>query len=219
MIKANPPTVISFCDYTGKMVEPWANAGYECWIIDIQHEPGVHREGNIMRVGVDLRRWLPPVDVLARLRIAFAFPPCTDLANSGNRHKRRKGLGRLTESLEFVDRCVQLLEWMQVPYPLENPVGSLKTYWRDPDYLFDPCDYGGYLTPPGDAYTKKTCLWTGGGFVMPETDRVEPVEGSKMHRLPPSPDRANMRSATPMGFAMAVYQANVNELIESEESQ
>lgn len=80
--------------------------------------------------------------------------------------------------------------------------------------MFDPFEYGGYLDPPGDAYTKKTCLWTGNGFRMPAKWPVEPTEGSLMHLLPPSEDRANLRSATPQGFANAVFAANVPEVIE-----
>jgi len=91
---------------------------------------------------------------------------------------------------------------------IENPVSTLSTYWRKPDYMFDPCDYGRYLDPPGDAYTKKTCLWVGNGFVMPPKKPVPPVEGSKIHRMPPSKDRGYLRSVTPMGFAEAVFQAN-----------
>jgi hypothetical protein len=30
-------TVISLYDVTGKMVEPWLDAGFECWIVDLQH--------------------------------------------------------------------------------------------------------------------------------------------------------------------------------------
>src|SRR5437660_6175840 len=91
---------------------------------------------------------------------------------------------------------------------IENPVSTVSTYWRKPDYSFDPCEYGGYLNPPGDAYTKKTCLWTGNGFVMPQIKQVAPWEGSRMHRLPFSRHRAILRSATPSGFANAVFQAN-----------
>jgi hypothetical protein len=91
---------------------------------------------------------------------------------------------------------------------IENPVGRLSTCWRKPDYQFDPCDYGAYLDPPGDTYTKRTCLWTGAGFVMPKPDPVLPLEGSRMHLLPPSDDRANLRSETPAGFALAVFKAN-----------
>ena len=43
---------------------------------------------------------------------------------------------------------------------------------------------------------------------MPPRKRVPPREGSRFHRLPPSDDRANLRSATPMGFAQAVFEAN-----------
>lgn len=97
---------------------------------------------------------------------------------------------------------------------IENPVSTLSTYWRKPDHTFDPCDYGGYVSPPADQYTKKTCLWVGNGFVMPKTRPVEPVLGSKMHFVGPSPERANLRSATPLGFAYAVFQANCPEVIE-----
>ena len=94
---------------------------------------------------------------------------------------------------------------------LENPVGVLSSipHIGKPDHLFDPCDYAGYsLTLERDAYTKRTCLWVGNGFRMPEPRRVEPVLGSKMHLLPPSEDRADIRSATPEGFARAVFLAN-----------
>jgi hypothetical protein len=43
---------------------------------------------------------------------------------------------------------------------------------------------------------------------MPPKNRVTPAEGNKVHMLPPSCDRANLRSETPMGFAYAVCQAN-----------
>jgi hypothetical protein len=91
---------------------------------------------------------------------------------------------------------------------IENPVGMVSSYWRKPDCTFDPCDYGSYLNPPGDSYTKKRCLWIGNGFVMPKTKRVIPIEGSKMHYLSPSKERQNLRSATPKGFAQAVFEAN-----------
>jgi hypothetical protein len=80
-----------------------------------------------------------------------------------------------------------------------------------PNYRFHPWQYAGWLEEPersAEAYTKETCLWTGNGFVMPDRRPVDPIMGSKMHLLPPSEDRANLRSATPMGFALAVFAAN-----------
>jgi hypothetical protein len=142
------------------------------------------------------------------IKMLFAFPPCTDVAVSGARWFQDKGLGSLIQALCLFEATVRLAEWTQAPYMIENPVSTVSTYWRKPDYTFDPFEFGGYLNPPSDIYTKKTCLWTGNGFVMPKVRRVIPVEGSKMHRVPPSKDRSTLRSATPTGFAKAVFEAN-----------
>lgn len=197
--------VISLFDLTGNMVRPWADAGYLCYCVDLQHPPGETRDGCIVRVGADVREWLPP---FAPVKMFFAFPPCTHVAVSGARWFKDKGLGALIDALQLFEASVRLAEWTGAPYLIENPVSTVSTYWRKPDHTFDPCDYGGYLKPPGDSYSKKTCLWTGNGFVMPQRKRVPPREGSRFHRLPPSDDRANLRSATPMGFAQAVFEAN-----------
>lgn len=179
--------------------------------VDIQHSIRADRiEGNIRYVWGDARSWVP----LPGLPIVFVagFPPCTNLAVSGARDFKKKGIPYLFDGLAVFNSCVQVASWSSAPYVIENPVGVIGSYFTHADQMFDPCDYGGYLNPPGDAYTKKTCLWTGNGFVMPQKRRVEPVEGSKMHLLPPSKERANLRSMTPMGFARAVFEANAPHL-------
>jgi len=192
-------SVLSLCDLTGNMVSPWIEAGDCATIVDLQHAPGAHTDGRLTRVGADVLDLDPNYGI--GFDIVFAFPPCTDLANSGARWFREKGLAAVIRALSIVEACRVICERSGAPWMIENPVGQLSTYWRGPDYVFDPCDYG-------DPYTKKTCLWTGGGFVLPWRSRVEATEGSKMHMLPPSPDRANLRSATPMGFARAVCAVN-----------
>lgn len=197
--------VLSLCDYTGNFVEPWRKAGYECWTVDLQHG-GTFKVDGMMRVNADVRSWLPP-----RAEYAFcaAFPPCTDIAVSGARWFKEKGLGSLAEAIEVFAACVRICEWTGAPWFCENPVSVIASHYRKPDYIFNPCDYAGYLDQPElEAYTKKTCLWTGGGFVMPEQKAVVPVLGSKMHLLPPSPERANLRSETPKGFAKAIFEVN-----------
>lgn len=181
------------------MVKPWAENGYLSYCVDIQHPKGETKEGNIIKVGADLHHWIPP-----RGEIVFAafFPPCTDLAVSGARWFKEKGLHKLADSIKLFARCIDIAETLHCPYMIENPVSTISSYWRKPDYSFDPCDYG-------DSYTKKTCLWTGNGFVMPDKNPVAPVHGSKMHLMPPSKDRADKRSETPAGFARAVYEANL----------
>lgn len=206
--------VLSLFDYTGNMVRPWADAGYRCITVDIQHPTGIHTapldlHPNIEKVGGDIRNFLPPRGEYAAV---FAFPPCTHLAVSGARWFKGKGLRALAESIELFAKAAEICEWSGAPYLIENPVSTISSYWRKPDYSFDPCEYAGYEGGQGDAYTKKTCLWTGGGFRMPEPRPVVPTQGSKMHLLPPSSDRANLRSATPMGFAQAVFEANAKML-------
>ena len=116
-----------------------------------------------------------------------------------------------------------------VPYAIENPVSVISSEWRKPDHMFQPCDFGGYLPeddtspypdiiPARDAYTKKTCLWTGNGFVMPAKRPVDPVKYQDRNGLNYSAlhwklggkslRTKNIRSATPRGFAQAVFAAN-----------
>jgi hypothetical protein len=196
--------ILSLCDYTGNMVRPWLEAGHEAVIVDLQHPAGVHTEGPLTRVGANILEYIPE----GKFEAAFAFPPCTDLAVSGARHFEAKGPERRKAAMDLVYRCRDIAESLTECWFLENPVSVISTEWRPPDWTFHPYEYGGYLEPAGDRYTKATCLWTGPGFRMPMKRPVSPWEGSKMHRLPPSRDRQNLRSATPMGFARAVFEAN-----------
>jgi hypothetical protein len=192
-------TVLSLCDRTGVMVQPWLEAGYECWIVDLAHSPGKHVCGRLVKFGADVRQWVAE----KRFAAVFAFPPCTNLSVSGARWFADKGLEALYESLGLVVACKRICEASGAPWMLENPVGMLSSYWRKPDYTFQPWQYG-------DRYTKKTCLWTGGGFVMPPAWHATKPEGTSaaIHLMPPSADRGDKRSITPAGFARAVFEAN-----------
>ena len=60
--KANPPPIVmSLYDLTGKFVEPWAKAGYDCYCVDIQHPKGTTSIAeNVTFIGADMRDWMPP---------------------------------------------------------------------------------------------------------------------------------------------------------------
>lgn len=198
--------VLSLCDRTGVMVRPWHDAGHECTTVDMQpsSQPWIHDPD-------DVRHYRPD----GHYDIVFAFPPCTNLAVSGARWFRDKGLQGLIDGLEVVEACRRLCEANGSPWMLENPVSTLSTYWRPPDHDFNPCDFAGYADDPdAEAYTKRTCLWVGGGFVFPHRRWVEPTLGSLFHRTPPGPDRGDIRSVTPSGFARAVYEANAPLVME-----
>lgn len=204
------PIAIFLCDKTGIAAQPWADAGIECWCVDIQHSIRRDRtEGLIHFVWGDVRSWRPPEG--RQIVFVGVMTPCTHVAVSGARDFARKGGYMLRDALEMFEAGRQVAAWSGAPYFAENPVGVLSSipHIGKPDYYFDPSDYAGYLDDPmPEAYTKKTCLWTGNGFVMPPPRAVVPVLGSKMHLMAPSDDRADDRSATPMGFSIATFMAN-----------
>jgi hypothetical protein len=214
--------VISLFDYTGNAVQPWREAGYDCIIVDIQHACGTtlvprgegepESWGRLYKVRADLTQ---PFDCRVdcgvspdRVAFVFAFPPCDHLAVSGARWFAGKGLRLLAWSISLFATAAEFCDEMGVPYLIENPVSTISTYWRKADHFFDPCDYTAYHLE--DNYVKKTCLWTGGGFVMPPANRAanlgEPDD--RIHKCPPGPNRKNIRSATAMGFSRAVFEAN-----------
>jgi hypothetical protein len=165
--------VLSLCDRTGVMVKPWLDAGYDCRIVDQQHPIGPLADGSLYggcgtlyRIGADVRTLHP--EEIAGVLIAFAFPPCTDLASSGARWFAEKGLEGLHEALGLVIACKQICEASGAPWMLENPVGTLASYWRPPDYVFDPWQYARYLADvKQDAYTK-------GNYILDSRSRSGP---------------------------------------------
>lgn len=198
---------IFLCELSGKMARPWSDAGYLCFCVDIQHSIRRDRvEGNIRFVWGDVRTWRLPEGI--RPIFVAAFTPCTNQTVAGARDFEKKGGYMLRDGLEMFEAGRQVAAWSGAPYCCENPVGVLSSipHIGKPQYYFDPSDYAGYADEPElEAYTKKTCLWTGNGFVMPEPKPVEPILGSMMHTLPPTEDRADLRSATPSGFSRATF--------------
>lgn len=200
--------MVSLCDLSGIMAGPWAAAGHECWCVDTGHSIRKERvEGLIHYVWGDARTWRPPQGDIV---FVSAFPPCTHVAGSGARDYAAKGGQMLRDALEIFEACRQAAAWSAAPYMVENPVGVLSSipHIGKPDHYFDPFEFTGYA--PEDNYTKKTCLWTGNGFRMPPPNRLAGLgkPDDRIHKATPGPDRADIRSATPKGFARAVFESN-----------
>lgn len=123
-----------------------------------------------------------------------AFPPCTDLAVSGARHfKAKQADGRQQRSVEF------FLAFTRADCPriaIENPIGIMSTKYRKPDQIIQPWQFG-------HGETKATCLWLKGLPLLQPTQVVEGRE-QRVWRMPPSPERAKLRSKTYPGIARAM---------------
>jgi hypothetical protein len=231
--------VISLYDFTGEALKPWAEAGYTCHAFDIQHPVEGRTEGNITYRHADLHKQATFHNLIEEFGdngdltvFGLAFPVCTDLAISGAAHfksKAKRDPDFQTKAVNYAVMCADFFEDLGVPYLIENPVSVLATQWRKPDYRFHPYEYGEYLDDheavhprwseyiaDRDAYTKKTCLWTGGGFVMPtKIPTCKPTGYSTQHlKLGGKSQRTkDIRSATPRGFAKAVHEFNAREYV------
>jgi len=162
--------------------------------------------------------------------VAFlcSFPVCTDMAVSGSRwfSVKRAKCERFQEiAANYAIMCAELGERFGCPYYVENPVSVLSTLWRKPNYTFHPFEYGQYIPEseaehptypdyiaPMDGYSKLTCIWSGNGFTMPTKLPVDcqSFGSSTQHRKlgGKSLKTKNIRSATPRGFAIAVFTHN-----------
>ena len=181
--------ILDLCGGSGAWSRLYRLTGYTVLLVDPESpRPEAIRE--------DVRLFIPPEQVHGVL----AAPPCTHFAGSGARWWKEKGVRSLLDGLSIVDACLRIIARTNpVWWALENPVGRLVHFLGPPALTFNPCDYG-------DPWTKRTCLW--GHFDHPWLNPVPPTQGSRLHRLGPSPRRAALRSVTSRGFADAFYLAN-----------
>lgn len=205
--------VISLCDNTGNMVRPWAEAGYECWAVDTQHSI---RKVRTERVGAglihfiwgDVRTFRNPAG--RQPSFVIIQTPCTHTAVSGARDFAIKGGQMLRDSLEMFEAGRQIGDWSGAPWCQEQPVTMLSSipHIGKPHHYFHPWQYAGLCED--DNYTKKTCIWGGNGFVMPDHCPAPHLgePDNRIHFASPTDDRGDIRSAAPMGWARAVFRAN-----------
>lgn len=201
--------VLSLFDLTGNWSKPYRDNGYEVVQVDLQS-------------GINILTWdykQIPQDAVYGI---LAAVPCTDYAVSGARWFAEKDKdGRTEESQKLVAKTKEIIEYFNPDFwVIENPVGrihKLNPWMGKPKIYFHPYEYAGYGCDE-DRYTKKTGLW--GKFNIPIKKSLAPYhtgDYGKIHYPRDENGKAygwntieckNARSATPMGFAQAFYEAN-----------
>lgn len=126
--------------------------------------------------------------------LIIAHPPCTHLAVSGARWFPEKQ--RDFRQQKAVVLFMQMMLANAPRVAVENPVGIMSNCYRKPDQIIQPWMFG-------HGETKATCLWLKGLPKLRPTDIVEGRE-QRIWKMPPSPDRAKMRSRTFTGVAQAI---------------
>lgn len=168
--------------------------GHEAFSCDIEPCSGGRPEWHLQEDVTPLleQRW----DMI------IAFPPCTHLAVSGAAwfEQKRKD-GRQQAAIDFFMMfanadCERIA--------IENPVGIMSTVYKKPSQIVQPYEYG-------HLEQKKTCLWLKGLPLLQPTNNVYDQmmelpknKRERLHYLPPSPERAKLRSKTFPGIAKAM---------------
>lgn len=178
--------ILVACEESQAVCKAFREKGHEAYSCDTLPCSGGYPEWHIQQDVIPLlsENW----DMI------IAFPPCTDLAVSGARwFKEKQADGRQQKSIEFFMKfatcnCEKVC--------IENPIGIISTVWRTPDQIIQPWMFG-------HGETKATCLWLKG---LPELRPTKIVNGRdhRIWKMPPSDDRAKLRSKTFPGIAEAM---------------
>lgn len=186
--------ILVACEESQAVTNELRALGQKAYSCDLLPCSGRHPEWHLQR------------DVLPLLKekwdMIIAFPPCTHLAASGARWFAEKQKdGRQQQAIDFFmkfanAKCDKIA--------IENPVGIISTVWRKPDQIIQPWQFG-------HKEQKATCLWLKGLPQLMETNNVKEEmlslpksKRERLHYLPPSIERAKLRSKTFSGIARAM---------------
>jgi len=184
------------CEESQAVTIAFRKLGHEAFSCDLEPCSGGHPE------------WHLQEDVFSVLDgswdAGIFFPPCTYLTVSANRWLKdgitaKSGILTGAARRKAQDEAVKFVKRLSTSVPIsaiENPIGVLSTKWRKPDQIIQPWQFG-------HGETKATCLWLNNLPKLKPTNIVEGRE-DRIFRLPPTADRAKLRSKTYQGIADAM---------------
>lgn len=137
--------------------------------------------------------------------LGIFFPDCTYLTVSANKwykdQPERKsgtlvGEARREARREAIKFFMDLYNCEIEHVSIENPIGVMSSLFRKPDCVLQPWMFG-------HGETKATCLWLKN---LPKINPTNIVDGryQRIHLLPKTKDRAELRSKTYPGIASAL---------------
>lgn len=176
--------VLVACEESQEVCKAFRAKGHEAYSCDILEcsggKPEWHIQDDALRV-IKSKEW----------DLKIGFPPCDHIAVSGARwfDEKRKD-GRQQAGVKF------FLDMAELCDALENPIGIMSSLYRKPDQIIQPWQFG-------HGETKATCLWLKHLPLLKPTNIVKGRE-QRVWKMPPSKDRATLRSKTFPGIAKAM---------------
>lgn len=181
--------VLVACEESQAVCTSFRAKGHEAYSCDILEQSGGHPEWHIqddalriingykgMGYGTPFFTTNDGINHETPLRwdIIIAHPPCTYLTVSGNRwfdveRYGEKALKRHKDREKAIEFFLAFIGADCDKIAVENPVGIMSTYYRKPDQIIQPYEYGHHAR-------KKTCLWLKGLPPLRPTNIVDPGE-------------------------------------------
>lgn len=175
--------VLVACEFSGKVRQAFRDKGHDAWSCDLLPAG----DGSEFHYQCDVYK---PIEAF-NWDLMIAHPPCTHLAVSGARWFKDKQEGQ-KQAIEFF---MMLVNAPIKKIAIENPISIMSTKYRKPDQIIHPWQFG-------HGETKTTCLWLKNLPLLQPTNIVDGRE-QRIHKMPPSADRAKLRSITYQGVADA----------------
>lgn len=157
--------VLVACERSQVVTKAFRALGVEAYSCDLVSCD--NKEGKAWHIVGDARRVARDYD----WALVIAHPPCTYLANAGNRwfsveRYGGKALDRYIAREQAVEFFMAFTR-LRCKVAIENPVGRMSTRWRRPTQIVHPWWFG-------DPYEKRTCLWLRGLPPLRPTNVVRP---------------------------------------------
>lgn len=170
--------ILVACEESQAVTKELRRLGHEAYSCDIIECSGGHPEWHIQQSVTPLlngRCTFETVDgerheIDGRWDMIIGFPPCTYLCVSGGRWFDVVKYGYDAQK-RWNDRCIAICFFLSIAsadcdrIAIENPVGVMSTYYRKPNQIINPWQFG-------HPEQKKTCLWLKGLPLLQETDNV-----------------------------------------------
>lgn len=172
--------VLIACEESQEVCKAFRARGHEAYSCDVQEPSGGHPEwhihGDALAVlnGGKFLTMDGTEHFVGKWDLLIAHPPCTFLTVSGNRWFNVERYGeKAVERLKARKEAAEFfMEFINADIPricVENPVGYMSTYYRKPDCIIQPYEFG-------HPARKTTCLWLINLPPLMPTDVVSPGE-------------------------------------------
>lgn len=179
--------VLIACEESQTVCKAFRERGHEAFSCDLLPCSGGHPEWHLQ---MDCREAILSV----KWDMIIIHTPCTYTALCGNRWYFNSPL--ITKGIMFTTHVYNLAKSVCDKVVLEQPKTIMQKYIGKRSQKIQPYQFG-------HGETKETWLWVNGLPLLKSTNEVEGRE-NRIWKMPPSADRAKLRSKTYDGIAKAM---------------